>query len=207
MTFPLDTLSAAPPDAARALLGAELRVGEGSPSSISAVITEVEAYGGPADSPWPDRGAHTWPGVTPRNRVMFGPPGHLYVYRSYGIHLCANITCGPDGTGGGVLIRSVRISNGLTTAMSNRNLTAPTGRLSAGPGNVAQALGVTMDDYGLDLSSGESRIRLFPGGHEDEVVIGPRVGLREASSRNWRFHLKRETVSAYRAHPKADGLN
>lgn len=206
MTFPLDSLSTAPPDAARALLGAELHVGEG-PLAISAVITEVEAYGGPEDSPWPDLGAHTWPGLTPRNRVMFGPPGHLYVYRSYGIHHCANITCAPDGIGGGVLIRSVRITSGLTTSLSNRGHHQQTAKLSTGPGNVAQALGITMDDYGLDLLEESSRVRLFAADHEDAIVAGPRVGLRAASSREWRFHLAGETVSAYRAHPKADGLN
>lgn len=205
MIFPLDTISAAPPDAARALLGAELHVGEG-PSAISSVITEVEAYGGPAESPWPDPGAHTWPGLTPRNRVMFGPPGHLYVYRSYGIHHCANITCGADGIGGGVLIRSVRITTGLTTSLSNRGHTQQSTRLSAGPGNVAQALGITMDDYGLNLLSQSSRVRLCPADHDDVIVAGPRVGLRAASSREWRFHLAGETVFAYRAHRKADGL-
>ncbi|WP_448852567.1 DNA-3-methyladenine glycosylase [Corynebacterium sp. 335C] len=195
-------LSQSPPEAARALLGARLAVpGDG----VVAAIVEVEAYGGPAESPWPDPGAHTWPGRTARNAVMFGPPGHLYVYRSYGLHHCANVTCGPDGTGGGVLLRAVRVDEGAGVVRARRG-DVPAARLSAGPGNVAEALGVTLADYGADLLDDASRVRLLPPPEGERVVLeGPRVGLRRASARPWRLWLDGERVSAYRAHPRADG--
>lgn len=184
----------------------------------------MEAYGGPADSPWPDPGAHTWPGVTPRNRVMFGPAGHLYVYRSYGIHFCANVTAGPDGVGGGVLLRGAEILEGEDVARRRRAGTRknPVLRdLARGPGNLGQALGVDLGDYGLDLFGPSSRVQLSSGEEapvtdvelrdaemrDAELRSGPRVGLRAASQRPWRFWLSGEPgVSAYRRHAKADGL-
>ena len=202
-------LSVHPAEAAKTLLGRVLAVpGEG----LRARITEVEAYGGPADSPWPDPGAHTWPGPTPRNRVMFGPAGHLYVYRSYGIHFCANVTAGPDGVGGGVLLRAATILDGEDAAMARRiregaGVVKP--NLARGPGNLGQALGIDLGDYGLDLFDAGSRVQLETGeaqrGHAPNS--GPRVGLRGASERPWRFWIPGEpSVSAYRRHAKADGL-
>ncbi|WJZ00143.1 3-methyladenine DNA glycosylase [Corynebacterium hansenii] len=216
-----DALAVHPADAARTLLGRVLAVpGEG----LLARITEVEAYGGPADSPWPDPGAHTWPGVTPRNRVMFGLPGHLYVYRSYGIHFCANITAGPEGIGGGVLLRGATILEGEAAAMRRRlrgNAGVAKHGLARGPGNLGQALGIDLSDYGLDLFDPAARVRLL-GDHaaDDDAEIadgeapapelrsGPRVGLRAASERPWRFWIAGEpSVSAYRRHARADGGN
>ncbi|WP_295625231.1 DNA-3-methyladenine glycosylase [uncultured Corynebacterium sp.] len=217
-----------PAEAAETLLGRVLAVpGEG----LRARITEVEAYGGPADSPWPDPGAHTWPGPTPRNRVMFGPAGHLYVYRSYGIHFCANITAGPEGVGGGVLLRAAAILDGEDAAVRRRtagrgpaqgesgDTTSEGGggvkrdvvkhSLARGPGNLGQALGIDLDDYGLDLFDPASRVRLEEqsvGADAATVRRGPRVGLRGASDRPWRLWIDGEpSVSAYRRHPKADG--
>ena len=221
-----EILSGHPADAAKALLGRVLVVpGDG----LRARITEVEAYGGPADSPWPDPGAHTWPGVTPRNRVMFGPAGHLYVYRSYGIHFCANVTAGPDGVGGGVLLRGAEILEGegvarrrRSSARGNLARKSPVLRdLARGPGNLGQALGIDLGDYGLDLFDPSSRVQLGAGERAPvadaemrdaelrnvELRSGPRVGLRAASQRPWRFWLPGEPgVSAYRRHAKADGL-
>lgn len=186
---------------------------------LRARITEVEAYGGPADSPWPDPGAHTWPGVTPRNRVMFGPAGHLYVYRSYGIHFCANVTAGPDGVGGGVLLRGAEILEGEDIARRRRAGARknPVQRdLARGPGNLGQALGIDLGDYGQDLFDPSSRVQLHAGQEapvadaelrDAELRCGPRVGLRAASQRPWRFWLPGEPgVSTYRRHAKADGL-
>ncbi len=202
-------LSVHPAEAAKTLLGRALTVpGEG----LRARITEVEAYGGPADSPWPDPGAHTWPGPTPRNRVMFGPAGHLYVYRSYGIHFCANVTAGPDGVGGGVLLRAATILDGEDAAMARRiregaGVVKP--NLARGPGNLGQALGIDLGDYGLDLFDAGSRVQLETGEAQRGPApkSGPRVGLRGASERPWRFWIPGEpSVSAYRRHAKADGL-
>ncbi|MFD5867543.1 DNA-3-methyladenine glycosylase [Corynebacterium sp. NPDC060344] len=201
-----DELSVHPAEAAKALLGRVLGIpGEG----LLARITEVEAYGGPADSPWPDPGAHTWPGPTPRNRVMFGPAGHLYVYRSYGIHFCANVTAGPDGIGGGVLLRGAEILEGEAIAMERRkrgNGGVVKHALARGPGNLGQALGVDLGDYGQDLFGEGSRVRLLGGDRADDVIAGPRVGLRAASERPWRFRIPGAPgVSSYRRHAKADG--
>lgn len=95
-----EILNTHPVKAARRLLGATIES-----RGVSAVIVEVEAYGGVPDGPWPDPAAHSFRGPTKRNRVMFGPAGHLYVYQSHGIHMCANVVCGPDGVAGGVLMR------------------------------------------------------------------------------------------------------
>ncbi|ETB39938.1 3-methyladenine DNA glycosylase, partial [Mycobacterium avium subsp. hominissuis 10-5606] len=93
-----------PVEAARRLLGATL-TGRG----VSGVIVEVEAYGGVPDGPWPDAAAHSYKGLRARNFVMFGPPGRLYTYRSHGIHVCANVSCGPDGTAAAVLLRAAAL--------------------------------------------------------------------------------------------------
>ena len=172
-------------------------------------ITEVEAYGGPVDSVWPDPCAHTWPGITPRNRVMFGPAGHLYVYQSYGIHLCMNVTAGPDGEGGGVLLRAAALESGEAAVRSRRGDKPKFTQLLSGPGNVGTALGVTKSDYGLDLFDPCSRIQLRPGNqvvNKQDIHAGPRVGVRAASARKWRMWLPDPSVSKYRAHAKADGL-
>ncbi|MEE9242996.1 MAG: DNA-3-methyladenine glycosylase, partial [Mycobacterium sp.] len=96
-----DLLAVDPLRAAGRLLGAVL-IGRG----VEAVIIEVEAYGGPADSPWPDAASHSFRGPNLRNAVMFGPPGRLYTYRSHGIHVCANVVCATDGVAGAVLLRA-----------------------------------------------------------------------------------------------------
>lgn len=205
-------LSRHPAEAAPLLLGRVLSIpGEG----VVARITEVEAYGGPPDSPWPDPGAHTWPGRTERNRAMFGPAGHLYLYRSYGIHICMNVTCGPEGTGAGVLLRSAAVTDGLDVVGERRGTGGgavgkrkiPPHRLASGPGNLGRALGAGPADYGIDLLDPGSRIVLSADGATEvgEVRRGPRVGLRLASARPWRFWVDDPSVSAYRRHAQADG--
>lgn len=201
-------LSGHPADAARVVLGCILVIGD---TGLRARITEVEAYGGPPDSPWPDPGAHSFPGLTERNRAMFGPAGHLYVYLSYGMHHCANITAGPDGTGAGVLLRAAEILSGADAARRRRergDRGVATHQLARGPGNLGRALGLDLHDYGLDLLDPASRVRLEDGGPvRGGVAQGPRVGLRGASARPWRFWLAGEpSVSAYRRHRNADGL-
>ena len=108
-----DELAVDPVEAAHRLLGATL-TGRG----VAATIVEVEAYGGVPDGPWPDPAAHSYRGPTGRNTVMFGPPGRLYTYRSHGIHVCANVVCGADGTAAAVLLRAAAIETGLDIAQS-----------------------------------------------------------------------------------------
>jgi DNA-3-methyladenine glycosylase len=110
-----DLLAVDPLTAARRLLGATI-TGRGA----SAVIVEVEAYGGPPDGAWPDAASHSFRGPGVRNAVMFGPAGRLYTYRSHGIHVCANVVCGPDGSAAAVLLRAGAITRGADIAGQRR---------------------------------------------------------------------------------------
>ncbi|SEH79793.1 DNA-3-methyladenine glycosylase [Mycolicibacterium rutilum] len=194
-------LAVDPLTAARRLLGADL-TGRG----VSAMIVEVEAYGGPADGPWPDAAAHSFRGPTPRNRVMFGPPGRLYTYRSHGIHVCANVVCATDGVAGAVLLRAAAIEAGLSTAHARRGESVRPVGLARGPGNLCSALGITMDDNGIDLFDPDSPIQLTLDERAD-AADGPRVGVSKAADRPWRFWLTgRPEVSAYRRSPRAPAL-
>jgi DNA-3-methyladenine glycosylase len=187
-----------PVTAARRLLGARLTVGE-----VSATIVEVEAYGGPPDGPWPDPASHSFRGPNGRNSVMFGRAGRLYTYRSHGIHVCANVVCGPDGTAAAVLLRAAVIAKGVELARARRGATVPDRALARGPGNLCAALAITMDDYGTDLFDRASRLRLHFG-DGPSVAHGPRVGVSQAADRAWRFWLAdRPEVSAYRRSPRA----
>lgn len=192
-------LRADPLRSAYALLGALLTAGD-----VSARIVEVEAYGGPADGPWPDPAAHSYRGRTARNAVMFGPPGRLYTYRSHGIHVCANVSCGQDGQSGAILIRSAAVHDGVSTARTRRGGAVDISALARGPGNLCSALGITMDHNGTDLFAAGSAVRLElgePGGRPER---GPRVGVSRAADRTWRFWLPgHREVSAYRRSPRA----
>lgn len=137
-----------PLKAAHTILGATLCAGE-----VVLRITEVEAYGGPEDGPWPDPAAHSYRGRTSRNAVMFGPAGHLYVYRSYGLHHCANISVGADGVAAAVLLRGAEVVAGEETVRARRTAGTPASNLARGPGNLAEALGLTLADNGIDRKS------------------------------------------------------
>jgi DNA-3-methyladenine glycosylase len=191
-------LAVDPVTAARRLLGSMLIAG-----GVEATIVEVEAYGGPPDGPWPDAASHSYRGRGLRNEVMFGPAGRLYTYRSHGIHVCANVVCGPDDTASAVLLRAAAIEYGLDLARRRRGERAQSAALARGPGNLCSALGVTMDHYGLDLLDPASPLRLVLG-DEHVVASGPRVGVSAAADRPWRFWLAgRPEVSAYRRSPRA----
>ncbi|HZN84608.1 MAG TPA: DNA-3-methyladenine glycosylase [Mycobacterium sp.] len=193
-----DLLAVDPVAAAQRLLGAAL-TGRG----VSAMIVEVEAYGGPLDGPWPDAASHSFRGRGGRNLVMFGPAGRLYTYRSHGIHVCANVVCAFDGVAGAVLLRAAAVEAGLDTAQARRgDMTRPVA-LARGPGNLCSAVGITMDDNGIDLFDPKSPVRLTLG--EDHAGIsGPRVGVSKAADRPWRFWLAgRPEVSPYRRSPRA----
>ncbi len=187
-----------PVTVARQLLGATLTA-----RGVHARIVEVEAYGGPADGPWPDASAHSFRGPTPRNAVMFGPPGRLYTYRSHGIHVCANVSCAPDGVAAAVLLRAAVIDTGHHRARRRRGPAVPEQALARGPGNLCSALGITMDDNGTDLFDTAAPVRLELG-RPGEIASGPRVGVSQAADRSWRFWLSgHPEVSAYRRSPRA----
>ena len=193
-----DVVPADPLAAARRLLGAEL-IGRG----VTATIVEVEAYGGPPDGPWPDSASHSFRGPRPRNTVMFGPPGRLYTYRSHGIHVCANVVCGFDGVAGAVLIRAAVIEDGDPLASSRRGPAVGVTKLARGPGNLCSALGIVLDDNGIDLLHEASPVRLRLG-EPIEGSSGPRVGVSTAADRPWRFWVGgRPEVSLYRRSPRA----
>ncbi|WP_322860198.1 DNA-3-methyladenine glycosylase [Mycobacterium europaeum] len=187
-----------PVAAAQRLLGATL-TGRG----VSAVVVEVEAYGGVPGGPWPDAAAHSYRGISGRNAVMFGPPGRLYTYRSHGIHVCANVSCGPDGTAAAVLLRAAALDEGTETARARRGELVRGAALARGPGNLCSALGITMDDNGIDLFDPASPVTLELN-EPLTAASGPRVGVSQAADRPWRFWLAgRPEVSAYRRSPRA----
>jgi DNA-3-methyladenine glycosylase len=191
------TLACDPQTAARLLLGSTL-YGRG----VTARIVEVEAYGGVPDGPWPDPASHSYRGPNPRNDVMFGRAGRLYTYRSHGIHVCANVVCGPSDTAAAVLLRAGVITDGVDQARRRRGPVADRA-LGRGPGNLCSALGITLTDNGIDLLDRDSPIRLELG-EAGPVVAGPRVGVSKAADRPWRFWLAdHPEVSAYRRSPRA----
>ena len=193
-----DELAVDPVEAAHRLLGATL-TGRG----VTATIVEVEAYGGGPDGPWPDAAAHSYRGATGRNAVMFGRSGRLYTYRSHGIHVCANVVCGPDGIAAAVLLRAAVVETGFDVAESRRGPSIRTHALARGPGNLCSAAGITMADNGIDLFDSGSPIRLTLN-DAPEATSGPRVGVSQAADRPWRLWLPgRAEVSAYRRSPRA----
>jgi DNA-3-methyladenine glycosylase len=193
-----DQLAVEPVKAAHRLLGATL-TGRG----VSAMIVEVEAYGGVPDGPWPDAAAHSYRGVTGRSEVMFGPPGRLYAYLSHGIHVCANVVCATDGIAAAVLLRAAAIESGRDVAQARRGASIPYPGLARGPGNLCAAVGITLADNGIDLFDAHSPVRLELN-DAIEAASGPRVGVSQAADRPWRLWLAgRPEVSAYRRSPRA----
>ncbi len=193
-----DRLLVDPVEAAHRLLGATIACRD-----VRATVVEVEAYGGVPDGPWPDAAAHSYRGRSARNAVMFGPPGRLYTYRSHGIHVCANVSCGPDGTAAAVLLRAAAIDDGLDVAQSRRGAAVRDVALARGPGNLCSALGITMADNGSDVFDPDAAVRLTLNGTR-AAARGPRVGISSAADRPWRLWLAgRPEVSAYRRSPRA----
>jgi DNA-3-methyladenine glycosylase len=138
-----------------------------------------------------------------RNAVMFGRAGVLYTYLSHGIHVCANVVCGPDHTAAAVLIRAAVITEGVEVARSRRGEAIATAGLARGPGNLCSALGIVLSDNGTDLFDPDSPVRLELDA-EPGALSGPRVGVSKAADRPWRFWLAgHPEVSAYRRSPRA----
>jgi DNA-3-methyladenine glycosylase len=155
------------------LIGATLLV-----DGVGGTIVEVEAY----DSE--DPAAHGFRGRTARNASMFGPPGHAYVYRSYGLHWCLNLVCEPEGSAAAVLIRALEPLHGLE-AMQERRGREDERLLCAGPGRLCEALGVTREHDGLPLDRAPFELRPAPPGVE--IVLGPRIGISVATELPWRY--------------------
>jgi DNA-3-methyladenine glycosylase len=161
--------------AAPELVGASLFV-----DGIGGMIVEVEAYH------QTDPAAHSYRGRTPRNTVMFGPPGYAYVYRSYGIHWCLNFVCEAEGSASAVLIRGLEPTAGLDAMRARRGV--EDGRLlCSGPGRLCQALGVTKAHDGLALDRPPFELRARMG--EPAVAAGPRIGITKAAELPWRYGL------------------
>ena len=191
-------LAVDPVTAARRLLGATLYGRD-----VVATVVEVEAYGGPPSGPWPDAAAHSFRGPTPRSAVMFGPAGRLYTYRSHGIHVCANVVCCTDGVAGAVLLRAARVIDGCGAAQGRRRAGVTPAAIARGPGNLCEALGITLADNGIDLMDRRSPVRLELNALQVGSA-GPRVGVSQAADRPWRFWLAdTPEVSAYRRSPRA----
>ncbi len=170
-----------PLEVAPLLLGAVLTHG-----GVSLRLTEVEAYAGASDP-----GSHAYRGPTDRNRVMFGPPGRLYVYFVYGMHHCANLVTGPDGDPGAVLLRAGEVVGGLEVARERRPGSSDR-ELARGPARLCRTLGIDLGDNGV-------RPALAQGAPVSTISTGPRVGLRHAAERPWRFWITGDpTVSTYR---------
>ena len=180
MTLP-STLEGHVEKAARSILGMRLRT-EIKQKATELLVTEVEAYGGSDDA-----ASHAYRGPTDRNRSMFGPPGTLYVYRSYGVHWCVNVSTGPEGTGRAVLLRAGVPLEGESIMQQRRGRTD---HLADGPGKLAQAMGIDGSHDGLNLFDGP--IMLLPRlGEAPSIVATPRVGISKAKERAWRFVLVR----------------
>jgi DNA-3-methyladenine glycosylase len=170
------TLERSVHEAACTLVGWTLLV-----DGVGGVIVETEAYA--PDDP----ASHSFPGLTRRNATMFGPPGRLYVYRSYGMHWCANVVCEPEGTGAAVLLRALEPTHGVEEMRRRRGLESER-LLCAGPGRLTQALGITLAHDGRSLDA--PPFSLLPPAEEVEVANGTRVGISKAGALPWRYALK-----------------
>ncbi|HEY7694102.1 MAG TPA: DNA-3-methyladenine glycosylase [Gaiellaceae bacterium] len=143
-------------------------------------IVEVEAYD-PTDP-----ASHGYRGRTPRNAAMFGPPGHAYVYRSYGIHWCLNLVCDDEGTAAAVLLRALEPTHGIERMRARRGLD-DVRLLAAGPGRLCEALGVSREHDGLPLD--EAPFALLPRTAEPTIAAAPRIGITRAADHPWRYVL------------------
>jgi DNA-3-methyladenine glycosylase len=188
-----ELLSRSAPVVAADLLGWTLThvTGQGA---VTVRLTEVEAYDGGNDP-----ASHAYRGMTPRNRVMFGPPGRLYVYLSYGMHWCANVVCGPEGRASAVLLRAGQVVAGQHLARRRRGDRVAERRLARGPACLTQALGLDRASNGADLLGADSNPRLQPDALGQPVSSGPRVGISTAADLPWRFWVTDDdTVSVYK---------
>ncbi|MCY7404736.1 MAG: DNA-3-methyladenine glycosylase [Cryobacterium sp.] len=174
------------------LLGAVLTRGP-----VAVRITEVEAYLGEIDP-----GSHAFRGRTPRTETMFGPSGHLYAYFSYGMHVCANVVCSPEGEASAVLLRAGEIIAGVDEARWRRPTSHRDAALARGPARLTKALGIVLGDDGADVSCAPFDLELPT--HSSDFATGPRTGVSGVGGGArypWRFWVPGEaSVSPYRRH-------
>jgi DNA-3-methyladenine glycosylase len=148
-------------------------------------IVEVEAYLGAEDL-----AAHASRGITERTRVLFGPPGHVYVYFIYGMHECLNLVAEPEGTPGCVLIRAAEPVAGIAAMRERRPAARSTAELCSGPGRLTRAFGITRDLYGCDATQGPLTVRAGEPVAATEIDAGPRIGIRECAHWPLRFFVR-----------------
>jgi DNA-3-methyladenine glycosylase len=168
-----------------------------SAGPVAVRLTEVEAYAGPLDP-----ASHAYRSRTPRNEVMFGEPGHAYVYFTYGMHFCVNLVCGPEGIASAVLLRAGEVVDGREIARERRPRSTERD-LARGPARLCQALGIARDQNGLDVCAADGPLRILTGGPVEPALIrsGPRTGVNGAKDTPWRFWIDGDpSVSPYRAH-------
>ena len=178
----------APPEqVARALLG-KILVRRNGGERLAGRIVETEAYLGEHDP-----AAHAASGRTARNAVLYGPPGHAYVYRIYGLHYCINVSCLPEGIPGCVLLRALEPLEGMDAMRRNRGLSASAAirQLASGPGKLCQAFGITRAaDNDLDLTGADSSLGFVEDGFQGgDIRVTPRIGIRKATDLPLRFFL------------------
>lgn len=188
------------PEVAPSLLGKVL-VSDLPDALVVARLVETEAYR--QDDP----ASHSYRGRTERNAVMFGPGGHLYVYFTYGMHFCMNVSCEEEGFGSAVLLRAAAVLRGAEVVRARRGPRHRDHDLLRGPARLTSGLAVTRAHDGIDLLDPASPLRLEDDGWRPDpegVAVGPRVGVREAADKPWRYWLRgvRE-VSRYTRHPRA----
>lgn len=173
--IPRDFYARPASEVAPELVGAGVEV-----AGVGGVIVEAEAY--EQDDP----ACHAFVGITERTRVLYGPPGHAYVYLCYGIHRMFNLVCGPDGSAGAVLVRALEPTAGLEQMRARRGRERDRD-LCSGPGKLCQALAVELVDSGADLCAGDARIALRRPQRQPELVSGPRIGITRAADYPWRW--------------------
>jgi DNA-3-methyladenine glycosylase len=165
---------------------------------VAVELTEVEAYMGREDP-----ASHAYRGQTPRNAVMFGPPGHVYVYFTYGMHFCVNLVCQLEGSASAVLLRAGRIVAGEELARERRPSSRRAQDLASGPARLCQALAIDRTQNGADVCTENSPLLVTSttDSYDKKICRGPRVGISSAAEVPWRYWISGDpTVSAYRAH-------
>lgn len=171
---------------AQKLLGQIVQRRLPSGEMLSGIIVETEAY--MTDDP----ACHAYRGQTPRNSAMFGPPGHAYVYFTYGLHMMLNLVCAPKGTAEGVLIRALEPVEGVDTMRENRGGISETRQLTNGPGKLTQALALTrLSHNGLDVTGSESEIQILAHTYLPlEMVTTTRIGITQGVDLPWRYYIQ-----------------